>query len=89
MRALLLDGPVWVLDHVPGALAWLWRAYWILIAAGAILCVTTASLWLVLALLGVPVPVPPPVPLPVAPTAGRAGTWTRVRVNVPCPTDLL
>jgi hypothetical protein len=54
MRALLLDGP-----------AWLWRMYWLLIAALSILCLVTAALTMILWLLGVPVPLPPPVAPPV------------------------
>lgn len=73
-----MDGPAWIISHAPAALAWCWRAYWVLIAALTILCFTTTALWLGLWLLGVPVPLPPPVPRPVAPGAGRYGAFTRL-----------
>jgi hypothetical protein len=68
MRALLLDGPVYVLTHLPG---WLYRAYCLWLAASAILCFTTVALTLLLWLLGVPVPLPPD-PHVIAPSPRRA-----------------
>src|SRR5262245_8032817 len=94
-RALLVDGPVWVVDHLGPALErtidavnaferWLWRTlleplwrgFWILVAAGAIVCLMTAALWIVLTLLGIPVPLPPPAPLEVDPAGHRAALAT-------------
>ena len=72
-----MDGPAWIVDDVPAALAWVWRAYWLLIAAVSILCVATAALTLLLWGLGVPVPLPPPVTPP--PPATRGATRCRVR----------
>jgi hypothetical protein len=73
-RDLLLDGPTWIAEQTPRGLAWLWRAYWILVAAATILCFTSVIILLVLTLVfQIPVPLPPPVALPVLPAAGPTG----------------
>src|SRR4030095_11999594 len=67
MRALLVDGPAWIVAHGAGVIGWLWRAYWVVIAALSIACLLTATRPLLLWWLGVPLPLPPD-PHAVAPS---------------------
>jgi hypothetical protein len=81
VRALLLDGPAWIVDtalpwlddHVLALLLLLWRAYWLIIATLALACWVMAALTLVTWLLGSPIlmPVTDEAPLPSPPARGR------------------
>jgi hypothetical protein len=48
-RRLLIGAPVQIVDTA-------WLGYLVLLAAGALICLATAALWLLAAVLGYPLP---------------------------------